>query len=1040
MTKWTNEQLEAIEKDGQNIIVSAGAGSGKTAVLSERVINKLNNGIHINELLILTFTRAAAEEMKDRIRKKIKKDPNLIEELSLLESSYITTFDSFALSVLKRYHYLLNFPKDIQITDESIVALQKKKILDDLFLEYYKNNDERFNKLVLKYCVKNDDSLRESILLLIQKFDNLLDKEKIFRYIKDEYFKLENLNKQIEVFWELIKFKKNNLQKELDALACYFDEKYNQKLYDSVAHLYSVDSLNEFATIGKISLPVVPKGTDEEAKVAKSEFKKNLDELIKYTEFGDEEIIRQNILSTKDEVIIILELVEEYFKRLKNYKLKNLIFTFNDVASYAISILKDNETVREELKSTFKEIMIDEYQDTNDVQEIFISLISNNNVYMVGDIKQSVYRFRGSNPSIFKEKYDNYAQNIGGYKIDLIKNFRSREEVLNGINQIFDLIMDNFLGGAEYSVSHEMIFGNRSYLNEKMTDYNYDFEVLEYDNDKTSGFTNSEVEIFTIAKDIKTKMSQNTLVFDKDASQMRPIKYSDFVIILDRSKYFDDFKKIFEYLDIPLTILKDGSLTDSIDLTLIKNLIDLLIRIKTNDFSIDFKYDFMSIGRSFLYEYSDEYLFDVITSGEFTNTTLFNDFKSIEDFSSKSCEELYRNILDVTDFYSKIHKVGDYENINVRLSTVSMLAKNLSSLGKTVLDFRDYLNEILESGYDIKYTMFKDSAESVKILTIHKSKGLEYPVCYFADLDHNFNTSELKDKFIFDKNLGLILAADNEEDESILKTIYKDRFNREEISEKIRLFYVALTRAREKMIIVMPNVEDLNYHKDENGTIDVNKRLGFKSLSDIILSTKKYLKNHFSKINLEEIGLTKNYLYKKDIGKINTNIEIQDFDVENININKNELEEKEFSKKTLEVISKSTYENMKFGTAIHEVFEYLDFKNPDLCMIEDKFVKDKVQKFLENEIMINSKNAQIYHEYEFMYQNDKTLYHGVIDLMLEYSDRIDIIDFKLKNTSDANYVKQLNGYKTYIESISNKHVNLYLYSILDEKAFYLNNI
>jgi len=1038
MTRWTNEQLEAIKKDGQNIIVSAGAGSGKTAVLSERVINKLNKGIHINELLILTFTRAAAEEMKDRIRKKIKKEPSLAHELSLLESSYITTFDSFALSVLKRYHYLLNFPKDIQITDDSIVSLQKKKLLDELFLEYYKKDDENFNKFVLKYCVKNDSLLRENIMQLIDKLDNLLQKERIFEYIKNDYFNEQNINKHVSSFWNLIEFKKNNLKREMELLTLYFDESYNQKLFEVTSHLFNASSLNEFSTVSKFSLPTVPRGTDEEAREAKNNFKKHLDELIKYTEFGDEETIKQNILSTKDEIMLILELVEEYFLRLKNYKVKNQIFTFNDVASYAISILKNHENVREELKNSFKEIMIDEYQDTNDIQEMFISLIADNNVYMVGDIKQSIYRFRGSNPNIFKDKYDNYSKNIGGYKIDLIKNFRSREEVLDGINRIFDLIMDDFLGGAAYSVSHEMVFGNITYLDERMQDYNYDFEVLEYENDKNINFTNSEIEIFTIAKDIKTKMEQKTLVFDKEASQMRPIKYSDFVIILDRSKYFDDFKRIFEFLDIPLSILKDGSLVSSIDIPLIKNLIDFLIRVKTNDFGFDFKYDFMSIGRSFLYEYTDEYLFDMITDNKITSTSLYSDFNSIENFSSKTCEELYRDILDVTSFYNKIYKIGDYENINVRLSTVSDLAKNLSSMGKTIIDFRDYLNEILESGYDIKYTMFNDSTDSVKILTIHKSKGLEYPICYFADLDHNFNTSELKDKFIFDRNLGFILSAENDEEENILKSIYRDNFNKDEISEKIRLFYVALTRAREKMIIVLPSNDDINYHKDENGTIDTSKRLSFKSLSDIIYATKKYLLKHFSKINLDEIGLTKNYLYKKEIGQIKTNVDIDNFIVENINIQESHLQEKEFSKKTAEVISKNSYENMKFGTEIHEIFEYLDFKNPDLSMISDEFIKGKVIKFLNNEVMVNSKNATIYHEYEFIYQNDETIYHGIIDLMLEYTDKIDIIDFKLKNTNDANYVKQLNGYKAYIESISNKPVSIYLYSILDEKMNSLN--
>ena len=183
MPTWTKEQKEAIEKSNSNIIVSAGAGSGKTAVLSERVLNKLENGIHVNELLILTFTRAAADEMKNRIRKKISKIPEYKKELNLLNSSYITTFDSFALSIVKRYHYVLNITKNVSITDESIVKIQKKKLLDETFEELYSSNNENFNRLINTYCVKSDKSLRENILKISDKNEFI---DNVFYLIRDE--------------------------------------------------------------------------------------------------------------------------------------------------------------------------------------------------------------------------------------------------------------------------------------------------------------------------------------------------------------------------------------------------------------------------------------------------------------------------------------------------------------------------------------------------------------------------------------------------------------------------------------------------------------------------------------------------------------------------------------------------------------------------------------------------------------------------------------------------------------------------------------
>ena len=1038
MPRWTKEQEEAIYTSGKNIIVSAGAGSGKTAVLSERVLHKIEEGTHVNELLILTFTRAAADEMKDRIRKKISGKEELKKELTLLNSSYITTFDSFALSVVKKYHYLLNITDNINITDESIVKIQNKKILDEIFERSYKNI--RFQELIKKYCIKTDKVLKENILSIALKIDGFIDPFGFIDNVYNNFFNENNVDNLLKTYESIINDLKKTIELEIENMSLYFDSDYIEKVNDAVYNILNAD-IDELHLYSTVKLPTVPRGSSDEAKASKDSLKKACDKLLSYGNYGTINDIKNDIYSTKDTVLTILDIIKEFLLEIEKYKKENDIYTFNDISKLSIKILKENENIREELKSSFKEIMIDEYQDTNDVQETFIGMISNNNVYMVGDIKQSIYRFRGSNPEIFKEKYSNYSKDIGGYKIDLIKNFRSRSEVLDNINKIFCLIMDYNLGSAEYSVSHQMVYGNTAYDTEKVDGFNYNFRVLEYLNkQKESGFSDIEVEIFTIAKDIKNKLDNNFQVFDKEDGKLRNATYNDFVIILDRSKYFDDFKKIFEYFDIPLTILKDGKLNSTTDILLIKNLVDFIIKIKEDVYDIDFKYDFISIARSFLYEYSDEYIFDIVTNNKIKETTIYNDLSTLSDkLNSYTSSLLFNDILDVTDFYNKLNKVGDYEEVNVRLKTINSLSSSLSSLGLSIMDFRDYLTDIIENDEDIKYATYTKEGNSVKILTIHKSKGLEYPICYFADLDHEFNTSELKDKFIVDKKYGLIVPSNLEEiDNSLLKEMYKYDFNREEISEKIRLFYVALTRAREQMIIVLPDRETRTLEKNNDGVIEEIRRLSFNKLSSFIYGIKNYLYSYFEQIDTEKLGLTKNYLYPKKIVQETLNNIKDNINVEEINIENEVVEEKHFSKETNKIITKEENDLMKFGTKVHEIFELLDFRNIDLSLVDNKFIRNKVEKFLSNDLLKNISNANIYKEYEFIYNKDNNEYHGIIDLMLEYDNHIDIIDYKLKSITDENYIKQLNGYKEYIEKISNKNVSTYLYSILDEKVLQIN--
>ncbi len=1036
---WTPEQELAINETGTNIIVSAGAGSGKTAVLTARTMRILNSGTHVNELLILTFTKAAAGEMKERIRKSIKKgipdNPALAKELELIDQAYITTFDSFALSVVKKYHYLLNISNDIGISDASIIDMQKIKIMDEVFDKYYENSSEKFSKLIYDFCVKDDYDLKNAILKIATKIDAFPDRDEYVDNYMSKYFSDNFINECLIEYESLLQAKTKEIDNLSYKLTMYTNGDYAAKLSDSLVSLLNCKTIDEFySTIGLTKLPMLPRGSEEDTKAARDKLKSSLDELKEtVSNYGNKETILESLQSIKEYSEVIVSIIKDYLYSFHKYKEDNGIYDFQDIALLSIRVLKENESVRNELRDTFKEIMIDEYQDTNDIQETFIGMIENHNTYCVGDIKQSIYRFRNANPYIFKNKYDNYALGNNGMKIDLVKNFRSRREVLANINEVFNLVMDDIIGGAEYHESHQMVYGNTTYIEEGMTDYDYNFQILEYDEGEDKKYTKEEIEIFAIAKDIKDKINSKYQVFNKDDKVLRDITYNDFVILMDRTTDFDLYKKIFEFVGIPLTLYKDDKLNNSDDIYILKNIIDYIVKLNLKEYDTEFKYDYVSIARSYLFNLSDEEIFKSFKDNNFKDNIVYETFKDLASIvTSTSVSTLLERIIEKTNMYEKFIEVGNIDASMIRISKLFDIANNLSSLGYDIYTFRNYLNELLDTNYDMKYSATSTGSNSVKIMTIHKSKGLEYHVCYYSGLYKGFNISDLKDRFLFDNKYGIITPYFKEGiNESMIKYLVKYHYLEEEVSEKIRLFYVALTRAKETMILLTPKIdEDIN-DLDENNTIDITLRRKYRSFSQIMDSVKHNLLKYYKEININDLGITRDYLYNnKSLNKLVSNT-TQEIKVTPIKIEQTKsITQEHFSKNTHELITKETSNNMKFGLKVHEVLEYLDFKNPDYSLIEDEFIKKKIMNFMSHDLLNNIKDATIYKEYEFIYTDSEKEYHGIIDLMLEYEDKIDIIDYKLNNIKDENYLKQLNGYKTYISTLSNKEINIYLYSII----------
>ena len=1014
MPVWTKEQNDAIYKSGTNIIVSAGAGSGKTAVLSERVIDKLKQGIHINELLILTFTKAAASEMKERIRKKIKKE-NLVQELDMIDAAYITTFDSFALSIVKKYHYLINVSKDVNIIEESVVKIKKEEFLDEIFEEKYRNDND-FKKLISDFCVKDDKEIRTQILNISDKLDMLIDK---IDYL--ENYQFSDIDKDINSYLIYIKKQVLSLEDIITELSDYTDSEYLNKLYESINPLLSSDTYDEIKINSNLKLPPLPRGSLDETKKIKDKLNKKIKSINDLCSYENIDNIKDTILKTKDYVKVIIDIILKLTKKINYYKHQNDLYEFTDIALLAIKIVKENPHIALELKNSFKEIMIDEYQDTNDLQEEFIKYISSNNVYMVGDIKQSIYRFRNANPNIFKNKYDSYSKEIGGIKIDLNKNFRSRKEVLDDINLIFNLIMNDDIGGADYLKTHQMVFGNNAYINEGATKQDYDLEILEYENNNNN-FSKDEVECFLIANDIKNKIDNNYQVFDKDELVLRKARYSDFVILLDRSANFDLFKKIFEYHQIPLNILKEEKMNNDQDIYVLNNLIKFVIKVNNKEYDSDFRYLFISIMRSFIYNEKDDVIFKYFLNKNYYDSDLFKKAKEISiDFSPSY---VINEILEKFSFYEKLITIGNIEASLIKIDQIIDMANNLTDYD--IILFSNHLDKMIRENYQMKYQINNDLGDAVKIMTIHKSKGLEYHICYFANMYKSFNIRELNEKFLYSNKYGIVTPYFDEGiGNTIYKTLIKEDYIKEEISEKIRVFYVALTRAKEKMIMVMPYSEINSFNKELVLKNDIKEQ--YRSFLDIINSIKNRLEKYLIKVDVP--NLTKDYnLIKENNYDI---FELEKLNVENIIVENEEIKENSFSKKINEVITKDKKKLLKFGTEFHELLENLDFNKE--INLENKFYQEKINNFLKSDILKNYQDAKIFKEYEFMYIKDDIKYHGIIDLMLEYDDHIDIIDYKLKNIDDKKYVEQLTGYKNFIESKSNKKVNLYLYSIIDSK-------
>lgn len=830
--EFNENQKKALESN-KSLIISAGAGSGKTAVLTEKVyeiINDKNNDINPENLLVLTFTDKAAYQMKTKIIAKFEKNGSKFA--SQIASSHIQTFDSFASFLVKKYSTDLNINPNFNVVDEAIISTKANELLDDILNEYYLKKDESIKKLLNKYCFKNDSNLKTIILDVknkVDRFDPLSKDNFLFNY-ENTYLNKEKLEKVlkeyidnkyykgIKHYYDLIKDIDNNeTLKESNLYKALNDVFSSINFYASYLTIF--DSKVEYRGNNKEVRDEIDKlepGSSKKLTALINELRKLLN-----NDFINETILK--VLSFKEDIKTILSLVNELNKRLDEYKYLSSSYTFNDVQLLSLKLLFDKrfEKIKDEIRSTFKFILVDEYQDTNDIQESFINALSDNStnkLFLVGDMKQSIYRFRFANPKLFIKRREDFKLDKSKEAIDMNINYRSLPIILKLVNKYFMKNMSINNGGLSFEGGEKLDYDLKKdlfkdYKESSDNERGFNFLISSSINKNAS----NEVEngIILIINDIISKIKSGYKVIDIDKNDklyLRNCVFSDFAILTKRKTNYLTFKKLFEEYKIPLNIAYDDDIRVSDSIIVIESLTKLFYELRFNNNEYNIKHNFVSIVRSYLYSYSDQKIYDLIKNNSYKNDEVY--LKMLDFVSRHSSSSLSETILDLINEFNVIkvlnHNGDIFNNIN-QIEYVYSLTNQLENGGSQIEDFNLLLASLEKYKIKLSQETLFSSENSVELMTIHKSKGLEFKICYIpldeCNLSFNNGNDNLKGiKISLDKDLGLFLPnieLDNEMN-TIFKTLLDENEKQESKNEYERLLYVAFTREKESLYFVNP--------------------------------------------------------------------------------------------------------------------------------------------------------------------------------------------------------------------------------------------
>ena len=1078
---WTDEQWRSIYLRGKNILVSAGAGSGKTAVLTERVFQRIKEGINVNELLVVTFTKAAALEMKERIRHRIIKgidagETHLFKQLNLLETAHISTFDSFSMSVVKKYGYLLNIDRDIQIGDAIEIKRLKDQLMDQFIEEKHRQKDADFIHFIRRYSLKDGKPVRT---LLDQLTDHLLKRPDYQAILKKDL----NQYHSASFYDTLHQLKANYIQAILSQLndrakiialkfAFHPVIDHVKKIEEALFKLSKItDQESLRVNLLSFKLPTAPRNIFSEEEAHLKEALKDEKEIINNTLKTVKELVHHDPVTVQKIMddnqpfeTTILTLAGEFIERYFAFQIQSKTFDYASIAMLSIRLIREFEGVKDALKNQFKEILVDEYQDTSPLQDELIEGIAHQNLYVVGDIKQSIYRFRGAEPKIFQDKYRTYYQDENSEVIHLTANFRSRKEVVDDINAFFQLIFDETYGGVDYQ-DHHMHFGLEHYLSEK-ANASYGLNILSYDEAlaadeerSTPGKrTLASLEAEIIIKDL-LKRHENDPIYDKDENRLRAARYDDFVILIDRKTYFDEFKDAFQAYNVPLHIHQSDTFLSNVDVLVTINLFKLLLSLSSEAlFKEHFKHAFLSLAYSYLFDFTTDEIIafylktDVKDPNELFKVSQYTVFEPVFEVFKKLLEEkeyltLHELLMRFNTSFNLLEKALKLDYVSAIEERLIFIFEQLRAFDEkqfSLEDLMDYFSYAITHhkpnhwffNIDIDYVrgtaVVKDK---VNLMTIHHSKGLEFPVVYYPNTFASWKKSD--EGVRFSDDYGLLMDAEHD---GLIKTlatfIDDDRHQKESLSERLRLLYVALTRAREAMVILHPDKKPLAFDlaTDENGQIYPAIRSVYQSYLDITESVLPMFKDRQTPVDpsLFETSLTPEKISKETLLNQPAKETKNTYHV----LEKASEEPTHYQDETIAFIPPDAMAAMQMGSEVHEILKYINFHQPINSQLTQLDIKEPYMSLIENffnQPFLNKRlEYTVYKELPFVYASGETLIRGIIDCVLEGDDEIIIIDYKMRSIEEEAYIDQVLRYVKYLHHKTNKPVSGYLYSLVNQ--------
>ena len=895
---WTTEQQQVIDLRNRNILVSAAAGSGKTAVLVERIVKIItdkNHPVDIDHLLIVTFTNAAAAEMRERIGNAIEKaldeqpgNEHLLRQLTLIHNAQITTIDSFCLYVVRNHFHEIDLEPNFRIGDEGELKLLREDVLGRVLEQNYEEPSEAFSDFVEGYASGRTDAALNEMILQLYEFSRSYPWPEKWLDSFVGIYRIENREELDRAEWlapltENICFVLKDCEQLLKQALAITQQDDGPDMYEKAVQsdLEKYESLSKltsfcelYGALSDIKYDRLASSRGFEGDPDKLELVKSLREQAKDVV---KKICRQYFFCSPEMMIEQLErtepMLEEVVRLTKQFadefaaakRRKNLV-DFHDVEHFALQILVDEETEKakktaEEFRDTFEEIMIDEYQDSNEVQETLLRSISReergeNNIFMVGDVKQSIYRFRLARPELFMKKYDSYSlEESTTQRIDLHKNFRSREEVLTCTNDIFYKIMVRSLGNVEYDAEAALYPGASYPVSADFTP-----EILLADsNDElledTELSDKKTLEAKIVAEEIRHLMKTQP-VTDKATGELRAARYSDIVILLrSLSGWADSLVEVLNGNGIPAHTVSSTGYFSTVEVQTVLSMLRLLDNprqdipmaavlrspmagltdeelavLRLEDGSVPFHEAVLELAEGLYEEDGQKEISDSEADSEADQKQGRNaDGKKEDDIETTTHRKLLkfykkyrqlRQLVPDTPIHELIeiilretgygHYVAAMPAGSRRTANLNMLLEKAAAYEKTsykgLFHFVRYIDELQK--YDVDFgeaDMVGENEDVVRIMSIHKSKGLEFPIVIVSGMGKNFNKQDTRSKMVLHPELGIGLdymdGKKRIKSPTIAKKAIAKQIELENLGEELRVLYVALTRAKEKLIL-----------------------------------------------------------------------------------------------------------------------------------------------------------------------------------------------------------------------------------------------